>query len=56
MNRAARNAQIDAVDCNEAGKFLREILSLKDKIMTHGKGPCWSSIVLACSERSQQKR
>jgi hypothetical protein len=39
VNRATRNAQVDLVDGNEAGKFLREILSLKDEIIAHGKMP-----------------
>src|SRR5262245_326471 len=55
VNRAARNLQVDAVDGNEACKFLREVLSLKDEIIAHGECPCWSAIVLARSERSQQK-
>src|SRR5262245_20604344 len=35
MNRAARNAQVDAVDRNEAGKFLGEILGLEDEVVAH---------------------
>src|SRR2546429_9690256 len=35
VNRAAGNAQIDAVDRNEAGKFLGEILGLEDEIVAH---------------------
>src|SRR4029453_11269784 len=35
VNRAAGNAQVDAVDRNEAGKFLGEILGLEDKIVAH---------------------
>src|SRR6266536_3914541 len=35
VNRAAGNAQVDAVDRNEPGKFLGEILGLEDEIVAH---------------------
>src|SRR5436190_10050763 len=39
VDRAARDAQIDAVDCDKAGEFLRKMLGPQDDLVTHAVVP-----------------
>ena len=50
VDGAARDAQVDAADRDEAGEFLREIVGFEDDVVSHdATAPVWTSLLVARS-------